>query len=1111
MVRKTTFKSIYLFFILESNDKTEKTVAAVLIRKLLEIKDDQVNNPNWGKLSKEDQEIIKKLALTAFINETDASLLPKVTECLIQISTNVFNIAPSEQQATIFPDLFNYAIQVLSLEANDENIQKIENGLRLFEGVYGFIYESLSNSKNTSEIHGLLEKVTKYTQSNRLSLASKAVKTISEMSFYASKKELKSYKELILPTLTVTYNCLNANKENELKTCLKAIIEMCTDSAAFLFKNHFSDLFILMGKISEKKDFDDDNIRELGFEVITNLVENKPIFLSDNKDKLSIFVESIFKYALEMEDEITEDWTTPSQSSYFDEEFIYEKEVASATSFIERLIDSIGEETLLPIISRFVSELIEKTNDWRYKYVGIMIYKTLITHVDDMVTVDNLFPVIFQNLQNENSKIRYACISTIEELADTFQPHFSQKYYNDIIPILLNLFNDSVLKVQLESCEALNTLMTHCDEVKLSEFSQPILDKMFGIFLKENLPNNLRECLLNVLSTLVSQIGELFKPYASKCLGIICDFFSNSYKNKVHKPIYGNLMECITIIGQYDEPTYYKLVPDLVYALIEIQDSIHLSSDPLRDYIQDAIERLVRVLKKDFKELLPKLIESVMKLVKTIPEMSVSSNPEENFKIDDLLNSANSDPNEVKIKMESNVKTSSTEEMASALETLNKVMEGLDTDYYPFIELTNKEIIFYLNYLTNEDLRQIASDSIPLLINIIKKSADKETLINYAKYYTSEMMKSIENEIDNETLGYKLENFIELIETVDGFLVKSEINQFFERILIVFDDVEQRRLALLSKRSNLENQIISKKSKPQPVDDDEEDNDDEMLEKDLAEEIEDIEDIQGYISDLIGKLFATHKNDSQDVVAVIISKMIPKYFRSDASIFENKMGMYLIDDIVEFLGQDYIDSNVWNEMAQALNTYATHQTPSLRQPALYGIGMFAKNTTKGFENYSYEFINKIVTALNLPSDNVDEEDWGLAKDNAVAALGRIIKYQNSAVKPEDLTNLLNKWLNGLPITVDDTEMIEQHEFLCDCLLNKPELIVGNNYENGIEIVKILGRVYKSKFSDENVNNKIKDVVEKVLKVNTNFQNIITSLSNSSDEKIVKRVKKLLMD
>lgn len=1079
-----------------------------MIRKILEITDEQIYSHHWTALGAEGEETLKRYAFLALAKEEDKSLLSKITECVIQIASNAYNSAESEKYAAVWPDLLTFIGTAFTLEFNPTNLPRIENAIRLLEGIYGFIYESFSE---ISKYQSLLEQIVVFMKSKNTSLASRAVKALSEISFYASKKELKLFKDVVLPILEVTLLCFNEGKENDLKTCCKAIIEMSSESTGFLFKNFFPDLFILMGKIAEKKDYDDDNIRELAFEVIVNLVESKSSLFSKDIDRLKVFIESLIKYAVGMDKDITEDWASPSQLSYFDMESIYEKEVSCSVSFIERLIDSLSSEKLLPILSEYISKLLENTNDWRYKYVGIMLFKLIVTHLDDMVTVDTIFPIIFEHVNHDNPKIRFAALSTVEELADQFKPYFCDKYASQQINNVLNRFTDPVHKVQLEATEALNTIITSSSQDILKPYLEAILDKTFSIFLLENLPNNLRECLLNVVATLASEVQDALSPYANKVFHLICDFFNKSYINKTNKPLYGNLIECITLIGPYDKDTYYKIIPDLVKFILDIQESIHLSTDPIRAYIQDSLQRLVYILKVDFKELLPSIITSVMKLVQTIPEMSISSNPDDKFKLEDLLSSANSDSNEIKIKLDTNIKTSSTEEMASAIETLNKIIESLGELYLPFIEITNKEVIFYISYLMNEDIRQLASDTLPIILSIVKKHSNKESLIHYSKLYTTEMMKAIEREVDNETLCYFLENLKEIIEISDGFLIKEEVNSFFKTLLVVFDDVEVRRIKLLEKKGSLENEIINKKKKgkkPVTDDDEESDNEEEKLEKEISEDIEAIEGIQSELTDLIGKLFATHKSYSEDVINVILKNMIPKYFRSDASTFEVKMGIYLVDDIVEFLGQDSMPNELWQQMAKALVTFASHEECSLRQASLYGLGMFAKETKLGFEVYANDCFTAIFNGLGISLDNKDERDWELARDNGIAALGKIIKYQAAHV---DLKNICTQWLSYLPIRKDEAEMIEQHELLCDIILNKAEIIFGDNLSNAPIIIKVLARVYNSKYSDSSINLKIKQIVEKI-KIDATLQNLFANMiERESDEKSKKRLLKLRDD
>ena len=246
-----------------------------------------------------------------------------------------------------------------------------------------------------------------------------------------------------------------------------------------------------------------------------------------------------------------------------------------------------------------MTNLLQTTTDWRYKYVGIHIFKLIINKLDDMVSIYSLFPVIFEHSNYDNEKIRTAALSTVEELEDHFQPYSSEKYASQPFPVILSKINDPVHIVQLEATETLNTLISTTGENVLNGFIESILDTTFNIFLIENIPINLRECLLNIVATLAAEIQERIKPYASKCLSLICNYFNNSYVNQINKPIYGNLIECITILGPFDKDIYYQIIPSLLKAILQIQDSTKLSTDPIRPYIQDSLPRLVYVLKAD--------------------------------------------------------------------------------------------------------------------------------------------------------------------------------------------------------------------------------------------------------------------------------------------------------------------------------------------------------------------------------------------------------------------------------------------------------------------------------------------------------------------------------
>lgn len=58
----------------------------------------------------------------------------------------------------------------------------------------------------------------------------------------------------------------------------------------------------------------------------------------------------------------------------------------------------------------------------------------------------------------------------------------------------------------------------------------------------------------------------------------------------------------------------------------------------------------------------------------------------------------------------------------------------------------------------------------------------------------------------------------------------------------------------------------------------------------------------------------------------------------------HKFGIFLIDDMVEYLGFDLCGQERWHDFARALATFSQSNVAFVRQAAVYGIGVFAAST-----------------------------------------------------------------------------------------------------------------------------------------------------------------------
>ena len=199
-------------------------------------------------------------------------------------------------------------------------------------------------------------------------------------------------------------------------------------------------------------------------------------------------------------------------------------------------------------------------------------------------------------------------------------------------------------------------------------------------------------------------------------------------------------------------------------------------------------------------------------------------------------------------------------------------------------------------------------------------------------------------------------------------------------------------------------------------------------------------------------------------------------------------------------------------MYKIVTQLVVNKDTATRQAAAYGIGNFARFTTKNFDNYSKGLIDSLYNAMNIKNDEDEEEDeeynsFGMSFDNMVSALGKIINYQsNSSIVQAGLNELITKWIMNLPIKYDEVEQEQQHEWLVDLFLVKRQLINENCYPHYFET---LSKIYESKNSNEKINEKIKTIFNNFVKAEDKLKQVVDKIYESSQDDVKRKLEKLI--
>ena len=1068
--------------LLNTTDLSVKLYCAIIIRKIFLVNDDSKNDI-IKTFNLDNKNVLKNNLFNALVNNVqDKNLNKKIANAIV----NVFTCLLENDEK--WDELLKYIIGNFNLELSENNLNIIELSLYLLSNVYG-----VANDQLKEGIPVFLNCFSIYFKSNILSLKAKTVECINELlCSTSSKKESKKFREFIYYILETTLQCLKEHSSENLKICLDSLNDLSEYEPKILRKS-FSDIFILMGKIIEDKEIDD-NLREIAYELLINLIENMPKLMKNDEEKLSNLIQSLFKYAMEIDEEIDDEWLTPKATTFINDEFIPEQKLDEATSLLIRLFDALDEKVVLKIVSNNIAELIQHSSekDWKYKYIAYITIAEVISYVKELNHIENIIEMILKDVNNQNIKIQYAALYCIAELADEHNPDFQNEYHGKVIGTLLNVLNNSnVLRIRLQVVDALDCFIEHVTDEVGAKYLQNSFDVLFTVFNEDDTkcPCSLKEGILNVVQEFIDASNEEFKKYAEKCFSILLEYLKKILNDGTNKTLIGILLETISIIGPLCPEVYKNYLLTLVNTLIKIQASLSSYKENIGNYLLSSWEKIVPNLLIDNKEKLLEVTQSLIELLKKPPEMSVSNNPNLQVNVQEFFKE---DEEKKEEKAKPNLQTSETEEFATFIEILNLILESAPaTINASQVENLYPVILSLLKYPNTDIQGEVANTFSNSIKSLIATNCEQNALHNAAKKYIADIVEQLFKESNFSLIVSLLDSIREIISSVKLFLTTPEINDLSEKLLKIFDKVEQNRIDLNKQKLKTEKEIENdKKTGDNKIfSDDEEDLDSEQEAIDeIQDEIEELEEVQTSFSEFFGTLFDTHKNLTLEIVEKFLKDYLPKYFNEQSSTFEKKLGVLIIDDMAEFLQQDLI-GNIWNDILKTMITYSNHKDYELRNAAAYGLGIFAKFTKNDFKMYENDLLNSILNSMTFPDDipKAEIEDMKFARDNAVSALGKTIKYHGQELN--ELNKYLDIWVNKLPITKDHTEGKLNNKFLMEILQKDPKMVLGENNKNLSHIIVVLSKAYNSDDSDDETNKLIEQFANGILN-NNEFKSVL---------------------
>ena len=1118
-----------------------KIMSLVLLRQIIE-----KEKHKWNEIEPSIKEKIKIASLNIIINDNfhiNRDFVNKAISVIEQILTAVYD--SSEE----WPELYNLIANLYNLNFPND-VSKIYIITKILNQSVAYMSNKFSNEIN--KLNNYFLPIFQYDVINNNSYNILDLKVlictfysnfltynIDELDFIT----LNSFAiNNILRTLNDCLILLNKERNAEIERIASNMIDsaefLTIGSLQFFPEEQIKLLKIYYSMIEIKSDdFDLQKIKNQCFQRILDIFLLKTLPKEELENSIKKYLDNLFQYCYK---ELNQSFNNNEEFSNIQGNYTsYEKAPKVDYDIINFILDITNkfiEEDEKNIIKELSKSLLTN-NNIIYKYTGLMIFPQIIESSKKFSEIESFIPIILNNISNSNNQIRFATAYCTCYFIINFKNKFIKKYSKDFLSALLNTIkNENCKHTKCEMILLFNTYISQLDEEYedeanddtdsgdeledknkinaninnnlinelsakdyLNQNCEGIFDFLFQLF-NNAIENDtqyalIKEMLLNSIIICMDFYGEKCKPFAIKFIEYFAKYLDIIYMNKKHENLYIGLLNVLSSFGKYEEDYFAKYLPSLFKCLEEILKNIKEKSLDLKHF-QATLTNLLPIIINKNTELIPLFLKDIIELLKYILNQD---DKEEDSNINYI------------------------EDINSTLKVLSQSIEILEEKCINFIQPI-EEIVLEINtkYKNNSNFHITISNILYYFIKIIseEKSQDRNLLKKLGKNYVDIIANMLKNELKISNGVILTEDFNKIIEYIISYMEQNELESMFQGIIDLFNIFEERRIGVIKKKNKKENEKEEKELNKL----NDNNNEEESLSS-LEEEEDEEEDLINYFNKSITQLeqilenFSLiienilkygNKNYLNNIYNVIYTKILPLLINSEQNTpllkkYQNnlKIAANLIDDIFEYSNFNILDQAHIQKLISFLLTFTQNKKANIRQAAAYGLGIFIKLSEQNniYPKYSNDILITLKASFemfykNKNNDILSRED-GLSFDNFIAAIGKAIYYKN-------LTEIkyLYFWIENLPIKYDETEMEEEHDILCEFIINNKHILYNIDEIHLYKIVKIFLEIYKEKNSS---NNDIDKKIKLIIKSKVEFRNVIDKIYNEYKSQLQNKI------
>lgn len=1007
----------------------------------------------WSKVSPPTQDYFKQSLLNLLKNEHSKEIRKKVSDLIGVLASKFFSSdAPSSSAGwpQLFPCLFEVA-------QSSHSLHRIS--------VYNVIEVLAEFSIETVRPHFLpvrqilcigLKDPQRATQLE-------ALKAMVGLLIDMDSKDLENMSEVVPLLFQTVMAAYDANDDDNVCESVKILVELARCKPTF-FRHALKDVIDAMIKIASTERLDNSG-RQMAFEFLLTMSETgkgmtrKLDSYADNVIKLA------FNFMIDIKTSIDE-WNSAVTPDDLDEE-----NFCIGQEGIGRLAHSLGGAIFLPkaipIIQKFLS-----SPEWTCKHAALI----TLGHISDgcetelQAQLKQIMELVLPyTAYGKNARVQWAAVDAVAQFSDRFAPTLQQQFHQPVINSLLVCMNSQQPRVIAHSALCLvdfcRGLGLHAEDGGydasqiMSVYADSLLDTLQKIININNI--KVQEATVDAIAAVAAVCEKKFaKYYPSFMKGVKSILTGATEQNQ--RELRGRAIGCIAVIakavGREQFAPDFKSVMDF---LISTQKSGLAGDDPQYEYVALALSRICQCVGEAF----------IPYLSFVIPPLLKSVGIDNAFQITDV---GNRNPDEGKEGFQSmtvsirhqgdrrvTINTSLMDEQGTACQMLYQYANELKDGFFPYVDSAAKALVPLAHCPFNEMVRLAATAALPALLTSAKMHFEKlggnddGYISNLWNFMFPVLLHSIQVEIHLDNLTDRLDVFAECLDVVKLSCSEEQIlssNTLFSEL--IGDSIKRRNELDSSRKGQDFDQVEDAKVKEQY-------------------ELEDmlLSNINTCILYMCKYCGPSYVDSFHKLLFPLFSPML----NSDRTPSEQTIGLCVMDSLVQYggaKGRQYVE-----QFLPITKKYALSDNVSIRQAAVFGIGVCAQSLGEKFASGGQDYIMTLLQVIGANGSRTEKN--GPATDNAISAIGRICQSCYKETPIIEGKNLLELWLGMLPIKDDEEEVSPVVDILCHFVNQKNPHILGQNNCNLPKIVSVFGKAISADLAEEPTKQRINAIMNEL--------------------------------